>query len=76
MKAIVQDKYGSPDALALREIDTPVIKDNQVLVCVHAAAVNPPDWHFVRGQPRICTPWDGPAQTKEPRSGRRCRRTH
>jgi NADPH:quinone reductase-like Zn-dependent oxidoreductase len=64
MKAIVQDKYGSPDALALREIDTPGIKDNQVLVRVHAAAVNPLDWHFVRGQPRIARLGMGPRKPK------------
>ena len=53
MKAIVQVKYGSPEALELKEIDKPVIKDTQVLVHVHAAGVNPLDWHFVRGQPYI-----------------------
>ena len=53
MKAIVQVKYGSPEALELKEIDKPVIKDAQVLVRVHAAGVNPLDWHFVRGQPYI-----------------------
>ncbi|TMD11892.1 MAG: NAD(P)-dependent alcohol dehydrogenase [Chloroflexi bacterium] len=53
MKAIVQVKYGSPEALELKEIDKPVIKDTQVLVRVHAAGVNPLDWHFVRGQPYI-----------------------
>ena len=53
MKAVVQVKYGSPEALELKEIDKPVIKDTQVLVRVHAAGVNPLDWHFVRGQPYI-----------------------
>jgi NADPH:quinone reductase-like Zn-dependent oxidoreductase len=36
MKAIVQDKYGSPDVLELREIDKPVLKDAEVLVRVRA----------------------------------------
>ena len=53
MKAIVQVKYGSPETLELKEIDKPVIKDTQVLVHVHAAGVNPLDWHFVRGKPYI-----------------------
>ena len=53
MKAIVQVKYGAPEALELKEIDKPVIKDTQVLVHVHAAGVNPLDWHFVRGKPYI-----------------------
>ncbi len=51
MKAIVRTAYGSPDVLALREIDRPDPKDNQVLVRVHAASVNPLDWHILRGKP-------------------------
>jgi hypothetical protein len=37
MKAIVQETYGSPDVLQLREIDTPDVGDDEVLVQVHAA---------------------------------------
>jgi NADPH:quinone reductase-like Zn-dependent oxidoreductase len=51
MKAIVQDKYGSPDVLGLRAIDRPVVKDDDVLVRVRAAAVNIGDWHLLRGVP-------------------------
>jgi NADPH:quinone reductase-like Zn-dependent oxidoreductase len=51
MKAIVQYTYGSPDVLELEEIDKPVVKDKDVLVRVHAAAVNPLDWHNMRGLP-------------------------
>src|SRR4051812_50185477 len=53
MKAIVQDKYGSPDVLELRAIDKPVVKDDEVLVRVRAAAVNIGDWHLVRGVPYV-----------------------
>jgi NADPH:quinone reductase-like Zn-dependent oxidoreductase len=53
MKAIVQDKYGSPDVLVLRDIDKPVVKDDEVLVRVHAAAVEIGDWHLLRGMPYI-----------------------
>ncbi|MFK3979542.1 NAD(P)-dependent alcohol dehydrogenase [Micromonospora sp. NPDC050397] len=59
MKAIVQERYGSPDALRLREVDRPVAADNEVLVRVHAAAVNAYDWHIMRGDPylaRLMTP--------------------
>jgi NADPH:quinone reductase-like Zn-dependent oxidoreductase len=35
MKAVVQEKYGSPDDLELREVDTPVAGDDEVLVRVH-----------------------------------------
>ena len=51
MKAIVQDGYGSPDVLTLREIETPAIGDDGILVKVHAASVNALDWHFTRGRP-------------------------
>ena len=51
MKAIVYQKYGSPDVLQLKEVEKPTIKDNGVLVKVHAASVNAADWHLVRGEP-------------------------
>jgi len=53
VKAIVQDTYGSPDVLELRNIDQPTIKDHQVLVRVRAASVNPPDWAALTGVPYI-----------------------
>lgn len=53
MKAIVQDGYGSPDVLALRDIETPSIGDEGVLVEVHAASVNALDWHVTRGMPYV-----------------------
>ena len=54
MKAIVYHQYGPPDdVLELADIDKPVVKDNDVLVRVHAASVNPADWHLVRGEPYI-----------------------
>lgn len=51
MKAIVNNKYGSPDVLQLKEINTPVPEDNEVLVRVHAASVNAWDWHNMRATP-------------------------
>jgi len=53
MKAIVQTRYGSPDVLQLKDVDKPVIKDDEVLVRVHAAAVNVGDWHLLRGRPYV-----------------------
>lgn len=53
MKAIVYDKYGSPDVLELRDIDKPVVKDDEVLVGIRAASANPYDWHFLRGLPYV-----------------------
>jgi NADPH:quinone reductase-like Zn-dependent oxidoreductase len=53
MKAIVQDRYGPPEVLALREIDLPAIKDDEVLVRVRAASVHPDVWHVVTGRPFV-----------------------
>jgi NADPH:quinone reductase-like Zn-dependent oxidoreductase len=51
MKAIVQEEYGSPDVLELRDIDIPEIKDDEVLVRVHAAGVGRDVWHVMAGLP-------------------------
>ncbi len=53
MHAIVQPRYGSPDVLKFQTLDSPVPKDNEVLVKVHAAAVNAGDWHLLRGTPFV-----------------------
>ena len=53
MKAIVQTRYGSPDVLQLKDVDKPVVKDDEVLVRVRAAAVNIGDWHLLRGMPYV-----------------------
>jgi NADPH:quinone reductase-like Zn-dependent oxidoreductase len=53
MKAMVNTKYGPPDVLELTEVEKPVPKDNEALVKVHAASVNPADWHLLRGEPYI-----------------------
>jgi NADPH:quinone reductase-like Zn-dependent oxidoreductase len=53
MKAIVQDRYGPPDVLKLREIDRPTAKDEQVLVRVRAASLHPDVWHALRGVPYV-----------------------
>lgn len=53
MKAIVQDRYGSSDALELRDVEPPLVGDSEVLVRVGAAAVNAADWHIMRGDPYV-----------------------
>ncbi len=51
MKAVVQVGYGSADVLALKEIDTPVIADDDVLVRVQAASLAAGDYFGMRGMP-------------------------
>ncbi len=53
MRAIVQDRYGPPEVLELREIERPAMGENDVLVRVRAASVNPQDWHIMRASPFI-----------------------
>ena len=67
MNAIVQDRFGPPDVLELREVDQPRPGDGEVLVAVRAASVNPADWYAMTG-----TPWVARAQLglRRPRSGR------
>jgi NADPH:quinone reductase-like Zn-dependent oxidoreductase len=51
MKAIVQDEYGPPEALSLREIDRPAVGEGDVLVRVHAAGLDQGVWHLMAGMP-------------------------
>jgi NADPH:quinone reductase-like Zn-dependent oxidoreductase len=53
MKAIVYHDFGSPDVLRLEEIDKPVPDDNQLLIRVRSASVNPLDWHYMEGTPYL-----------------------
>jgi NADPH:quinone reductase-like Zn-dependent oxidoreductase len=69
MKAIVCQGYGSPDVLELEEIDRPIAADDQVLVRVQAASVNPVDWHRMRGLPNFMRAGEGLAKPKNPGLG-------
>jgi len=53
MKAIVRERYGSPDVLQLKDVERPVLDDDSVLVRVRAAAINAYDWHMLRGSPYL-----------------------
>lgn len=53
MKAIVQERFGPLDVLQLMDTDPPEVGPGDVLVRVHAAALNPYDWHIMRGDPLI-----------------------
>jgi NADPH:quinone reductase-like Zn-dependent oxidoreductase len=51
MKAIVCNRYGSPDALKCEEVEKPIARDDEVLIKVRAASVNPLDCSSMRGTP-------------------------
>ncbi|WP_211881456.1 NAD(P)-dependent alcohol dehydrogenase [Pseudarthrobacter albicanus] len=53
MKAIIQDVYGSADALELRDVDKPVAGEDEVLVRVRAAGVDQGVWHLMAGLPYL-----------------------
>jgi len=53
MKAIVYHNYGSPDVLKFEDVAKPVPKENELLIKVRAASLNPLDWHFMRGTPYL-----------------------
>jgi NADPH:quinone reductase-like Zn-dependent oxidoreductase len=53
MKAIVQDKYGSADVLELRDVEKPQPEDDELLIRVHAAGVDPGVWHLMTGRPYL-----------------------
>ena len=53
MKAIVQDRFGPPEVLRLTDTSLPEAGVGEVLVRVHAAGLNPADWHIVRGDPLV-----------------------
>ena len=69
MKAAVRRCYGPPSVLRLEDVEKPAPADNQVLVRVHAAAVNPLDWHYMRGKPYIMRMEAGFGAPKNPRLG-------
>jgi NADPH:quinone reductase-like Zn-dependent oxidoreductase len=64
MKAIVQDHYGSQEALDLRDIDRPQVGDDEVLVRVHAASVHVGDWMLMTGLPYVMRMASGPRRPK------------
>ena len=67
MKAITQDRFGAPDVLRLSDIARPEPKPGEVLLRVHAAALNPYDWHMLRGDPLIARLIPGSVGLTKPR---------
>ncbi len=69
MKAIVYRCYGSPDVLEVEDVEKPTPADDEVLIKVHAASVNPLDWHYMRGSPYLMRLGTGVGVPKEIRLG-------
>ena len=65
MKAIVYREYGAVDVLKYEEIEKPVPKDDEVLLKVHAASVNPLDWRLMEGTPRLVRLFSGLGKPKK-----------
>jgi NADPH:quinone reductase-like Zn-dependent oxidoreductase len=69
MKALLHERYGSPDDLRLAEVDRPTVGDGQVLVRVRAASVNAGDWRRVRAKPFLIRTADGWRRPRSPLFG-------
>jgi len=67
MKAILATKYGPPEALQLAEVETPAPKEDEILIKVQAASINPLDLQVRGGLARV---WGGLRRPKDPRLGR------
>jgi NADPH:quinone reductase-like Zn-dependent oxidoreductase len=69
MKAVMQRCYGAPATLTLEEVARPTPAANELLVRIHAAAVNPLDWHSVAGAPYLMRLSNGLGTPDDPRTG-------
>ena len=74
MRAAVYHEYGTPEVLELRELEKPVPAEDEVLVRVRAAAVNPFDWHMLTGLPYIARLVERAPQAEDRAARRRLRR--
>ncbi len=69
MKATLRPSYGTADVLRLVDIEKPVPADDEILVKVRAASVNPLDWHLMRGTPYLLRLGLGLPKPRSPRLG-------
>lgn len=69
MRAYTYACYGGPEVITLQRVPKPVPSDSEVLVQVHAASVNPLDWHYLRGQPYVMRLSSGIGAPDEQRLG-------
>lgn len=69
MEAVQQRCYGGPEVLAIEQVARPVPKEDELLVRVRAAAVNPVDWHGMTGRPYVMRLARGLGSPDDPRTG-------
>ncbi len=69
MKASLCTGYGSPDLVQVQDVEKPVPEEDQVLIKVRAASLNPVDWHLKRGRPWIVRLATGLRVPKDQRLG-------
>lgn len=69
MKAVTARCYGSPDILEFADVEKPVPGEKDILIKVHAASVNPLDWHYMRGTPYVLRLFSGLGAPDDPRVG-------
>lgn len=69
MQAVVLGCYGPPSALKVATVDRPALADDRILVKVRAAALNPLDWHYMRGEPYLVRMDSGVGKPVLPRLG-------
>jgi len=69
MKGIVRRCYGSAEVVRYEDLPKPVPADNEILVRVHAASVNPLDWHYMEGRPYLVRMDRGFGKPENPRLG-------
>ena len=63
MKAVVYEKFGSPDVLEYKEVDKPIVNEDDILVKIHASSMNAVDWHIRIPSPSFARLMGGSAKT-------------
>ncbi len=69
MRAVVRDRYGNAEVLRAGRIHRPAVKDNEVLVKVHAAGLDRGTWHLMTGRPYVMRPFTGLRRPRNPLAG-------